>query len=186
MAILILHLCVSLSLQPYLRSWSQDLNAPVLSVDYSLAPEAPFPRALEECFYAYCWAIKNHNLLGEGNSPVFILPDHIIPVIHICFLNLQWNESNNISFSPYCDEHQCVTAYWKIKIYWVGTSFCWILRCRCCTQKWRQMNVNLQGLSRLNYWRSLAYVIRRKSLEGPVMTFWLNIVWKIRNMTCSQ
>lgn len=59
---------ISLVLQPYLRSWSQDLNAPILSVDYSLAPEAPFPRALEECFYAYCWAIKNHNLLGEKNS----------------------------------------------------------------------------------------------------------------------
>ncbi|KAG7254543.1 hypothetical protein CRUP_015546, partial [Coryphaenoides rupestris] len=48
---------------PYLKSWSQDLGVPILSVDYSLAPEAPFPRALEECFYAYCWAIKNHHLL---------------------------------------------------------------------------------------------------------------------------
>jgi hormone-sensitive lipase len=38
---------------------------PILSVDYSLAPEAPFPRALEDCFYAYCWAIKNHQLLGR-------------------------------------------------------------------------------------------------------------------------
>lgn len=53
------------SLQPYLKSWSQDLGVPILSVDYSLAPEAPFPRALEECFYAYCWALRNHHLLGE-------------------------------------------------------------------------------------------------------------------------
>lgn len=51
-------------LQPYLKSWSQDLGVPILSVDYSLAPEAPFPRALEECFYAYCWALRNHHLLG--------------------------------------------------------------------------------------------------------------------------
>lgn len=50
--------------QPYLKSWSQDLGVPILSVDYSLAPEAPFPRALEECFYAYCWALRNHHLLG--------------------------------------------------------------------------------------------------------------------------
>ncbi|TRY84545.1 hypothetical protein DNTS_001300, partial [Danionella cerebrum] len=60
---------------PYLRSWSQDLKAPVLSVDYSLAPEAPFPRALEECFYAYCWAIKNHNLLGWTGERVCLAGD---------------------------------------------------------------------------------------------------------------
>ncbi|KAM8870458.1 hormone-sensitive lipase isoform 2-T2 [Spinachia spinachia] len=54
----------SKSHEPYLKSWSQDLGVPILSVDYSLAPEAPFPRALEECFYAYCWALRNHHLLG--------------------------------------------------------------------------------------------------------------------------
>ncbi|XP_035278182.1 hormone-sensitive lipase isoform X3 [Anguilla anguilla] len=54
----------SKSHEPYLKSWSQDLGVPILSVDYSLAPEAPFPRALEECFYAYCWALKNCHLLG--------------------------------------------------------------------------------------------------------------------------
>ncbi|XP_059423881.1 hormone-sensitive lipase isoform X4 [Carassius carassius] len=65
----------SKSHEPYLRSWSQDLNAPILSVDYSLAPEAPFPRALEECFYAYCWAIKNHNLLGWTGERVCLAGD---------------------------------------------------------------------------------------------------------------
>nr|XP_055066054.1 hormone-sensitive lipase isoform X2 [Misgurnus anguillicaudatus] len=65
----------SKSHEPYLRGWSQDLNAPILSVDYSLAPEAPFPRALEECFYAYCWAIKNHNLLGWTGERVCLAGD---------------------------------------------------------------------------------------------------------------
>ncbi|XP_076868864.1 hormone-sensitive lipase isoform X2 [Brachyhypopomus gauderio] len=65
----------SRSHEPYLKSWSQDLGAPVLSVDYSLAPEAPFPRALEECFYAYCWAIKNHNLLGWTGERVCLAGD---------------------------------------------------------------------------------------------------------------
>lgn len=41
---------------------------PILSVDYSLSPEAPFPRALEECFYAYCWALHNSHLLGMGDG----------------------------------------------------------------------------------------------------------------------
>lgn len=54
-----------LVLQNYLHSWSKELNVPVLSVDYSLSPEAPFPRALEECFYAYCWALNNCHLLGQ-------------------------------------------------------------------------------------------------------------------------
>lgn len=39
-----------------------------MSVDYSLSPEAPFPRALEECFYAYCWALCNAHLLGMGSA----------------------------------------------------------------------------------------------------------------------
>ncbi|KAG7276214.1 hypothetical protein CRUP_004805 [Coryphaenoides rupestris] len=61
--------------RPYLKSWSQDLGVPILSVDYSLAPEAPFPRALEECFYAYCWAIKNHHLLGWTGESVCLAGD---------------------------------------------------------------------------------------------------------------
>ncbi|KAI5620849.1 hormone-sensitive lipase isoform X2 [Silurus asotus] len=65
----------SKSHEPYLKSWSQDLNAPILSVDYSLAPEAPFPRALEECFFAYCWALKNHTLLGWTGERVCLAGD---------------------------------------------------------------------------------------------------------------
>ncbi|XP_056141669.1 hormone-sensitive lipase [Lampris incognitus] len=65
----------SKSHEPYLKSWSQDLGVPILSVDYSLAPEAPFPRALEECFYAYCWALKNHHLLGWTGETVCLVGD---------------------------------------------------------------------------------------------------------------
>uniref|UniRef100_A0A8C9T450 Hormone-sensitive lipase n=1 Tax=Scleropages formosus TaxID=113540 RepID=A0A8C9T450_SCLFO len=65
----------SKSHEPYLRSWSQDLAVPILSVDYSLAPEAPFPRALEECFYAYCWALKNCHLLGWTGERVCLAGD---------------------------------------------------------------------------------------------------------------
>ncbi|XP_076008655.1 hormone-sensitive lipase isoform X1 [Genypterus blacodes] len=65
----------SKSHEPYLKSWSQDLDVPILSVDYSLAPEAPFPRALEECFYAYCWALRNHHLLGWTGEKVCLVGD---------------------------------------------------------------------------------------------------------------
>ncbi|EHH59639.1 hypothetical protein EGM_09797, partial [Macaca fascicularis] len=59
----------SKSHEPYLKSWAQELGAPIISIDYSLAPEAPFPRALEECFFAYCWAIKHCALLVYHMSP---------------------------------------------------------------------------------------------------------------------
>lgn len=56
--------------------------------DYSLAPRAPFPRALEEVFYAYCWALKNCELLGStaervilvGELTLFCKPDHFSAV----------------------------------------------------------------------------------------------------------
>ncbi|XP_051520088.1 hormone-sensitive lipase-like isoform X1 [Myxocyprinus asiaticus] len=65
----------SKSHENYLKSWSKDLDVPILSVDYSLAPEAPFPRALEECFYAYCWALKNCHLLGSTAERVCLAGD---------------------------------------------------------------------------------------------------------------
>ncbi|XP_057689581.1 hormone-sensitive lipase isoform X2 [Corythoichthys intestinalis] len=65
----------SKSHEPYLKTWSQHLGVPILSVDYSLAPEAPFPRALEECFYAYCWALRNHHLLGWTGEKVCLAGD---------------------------------------------------------------------------------------------------------------
>lgn len=58
----------SKSHEPYLKTWAQELGVPIFSIDYSLAPEAPFPRALEECFFAYCWAVKHCALLGEAGS----------------------------------------------------------------------------------------------------------------------
>ncbi|XP_044290922.1 hormone-sensitive lipase isoform X1 [Varanus komodoensis] len=65
----------SKSHEPYLKIWAQELGAPILSIDYSLSPEAPFPRALEECFYAYCWALRNCHLLGSTAERVCLAGD---------------------------------------------------------------------------------------------------------------
>ncbi|KAL3265402.1 hypothetical protein HHI36_009608 [Cryptolaemus montrouzieri] len=59
----------------YLRDWAKHLKVPILSIDYSLAPEAPFPRALEEVTYAYCWALKNHHLLGSTGERIIAAGD---------------------------------------------------------------------------------------------------------------
>ncbi|KAG7278778.1 hypothetical protein CRUP_019084 [Coryphaenoides rupestris] len=41
----------------------------------SKSHEAPFPRALEECFYAYCWALKHAHLLGSTAERVCLTGD---------------------------------------------------------------------------------------------------------------
>uniref|UniRef100_A0A182IXR0 Uncharacterized protein n=1 Tax=Anopheles atroparvus TaxID=41427 RepID=A0A182IXR0_ANOAO len=65
----------SKSHETYLREWAVSLNVPILSIDYSLAPEAPFPRALEEVFYAYCWALRNCELLGTTGEKIILAGD---------------------------------------------------------------------------------------------------------------
>jgi len=58
----------------YLRNWTVTLGVPILSIDYSLAPEAPYPRALEEVLYAYAWALKHANtLLGSTARKVILV-----------------------------------------------------------------------------------------------------------------
>lgn len=61
----------------YLRGWAKALNVPILSIDYSLAPAAPYPRALEEVLYAYSWALKNCELLGSTGE-IFIKQSKIV------------------------------------------------------------------------------------------------------------
>ncbi|XP_076246671.1 hormone-sensitive lipase [Calliopsis andreniformis] len=66
----------SLSHEPYLRSWATNLGVPILSVDYSLAPQAPFPRAFEEVLYTYAWALNHAStLLGSTGKKVLLVGD---------------------------------------------------------------------------------------------------------------
>jgi len=56
----------------YLHQWATQLNIPILSIDYSLAPEAPFPRALEEILYCYVWMLNNFQACGTtGKNIIF-------------------------------------------------------------------------------------------------------------------
>lgn len=66
----------SLSHETYLRNWAINLGIPILSIDYSLAPEAPFPRALEEVLYAYAWTLSHAStLLGSTAQKIVFAGD---------------------------------------------------------------------------------------------------------------
>lgn len=68
----------------YLRVWAKEMNVPIISVDYSLAPEAPFPRALEECFFTYAWAVKHADKLGTTAQYLCVAGDSAGSLL--CFL----------------------------------------------------------------------------------------------------
>lgn len=67
----------SRSHEVYLRTWTSELDIPILSIDYSLAPEAPYPRAVEEVLYAYVWALKHANsMLGSTVKKVIFIGEY--------------------------------------------------------------------------------------------------------------
>lgn len=59
----------------YLKPWCKELKLPIVSIDYSLAPEHVFPRASEECFYVYAWCLLNKNLLGWTGENIICVGD---------------------------------------------------------------------------------------------------------------
>lgn len=74
------HICFSLFnfsflVQVYLKPWALGLEIPIISIDYSLAPENPFPYAIDECFYAYAWILKNASKLGWTGKTILFVGD---------------------------------------------------------------------------------------------------------------
>ena len=65
----------SRSHESYLRDWAKDLNCPVVSVDYSLAPENPYPRPMEEVLYAYAYILNNPDKFGWTGEKVIMCGD---------------------------------------------------------------------------------------------------------------
>ncbi|VVC30257.1 Hypothetical protein CINCED_3A008389 [Cinara cedri] len=65
----------SSSHESYLRDWAVRLDIPIMSVDYSLAPRAPYPRAREELLFAYVWALNNAAFLGSTAKRIIMAGD---------------------------------------------------------------------------------------------------------------
>lgn len=75
----------SSSHESYLRDWAVRLDIPILSVDYSLAPRAPYPRAREELLFAYVWALNNAAYLGSTVKRVIMAGKNKITVDNTIF-----------------------------------------------------------------------------------------------------
>uniref|UniRef100_A0A915PGC5 Hormone-sensitive lipase n=1 Tax=Setaria digitata TaxID=48799 RepID=A0A915PGC5_9BILA len=65
----------SKSHETYLRLWAKLLNCSIVSVEYSLAPENPFPRPTEEVLYAYAYIINNAAQLGWTGEKICMIGD---------------------------------------------------------------------------------------------------------------
>ncbi|XP_027226180.2 hormone-sensitive lipase isoform X2 [Penaeus vannamei] len=59
----------------FLREWAVGVSVPMLSVDYSLAPEARYPRPLEEVLTVYSWVLNNMELLGTTGKKIVLTGD---------------------------------------------------------------------------------------------------------------
>jgi hormone-sensitive lipase len=51
------------------------LDIPIAAIDYTLALEAPFPRAIDETFYAYCWILKHPEYFGSTLERIIFISD---------------------------------------------------------------------------------------------------------------
>mmetsp|Transcript_25604 Transcript_25604/g.32627 ORF Transcript_25604/g.32627 Transcript_25604/m.32627 type:complete len:516 (-) Transcript_25604:64-1611(-) len=59
----------------YVSEWAKMADAPVISIDYSLSPEAKFPISPNECFAIYKWLLypENTTRLGLSSEPLRIV-----------------------------------------------------------------------------------------------------------------
>jgi acetyl esterase len=57
-------------MDPWCQKVAAELDAVVVSVEYRLAPEHPFPAGVEDCYAALCWTAKHADEIGADAARI--------------------------------------------------------------------------------------------------------------------
>ena len=74
----------------YTRKWVNNLKIPMFCIDYGLAPECPYPTALDDCWQAYNWITS---FVDRFFSNFFFL-------LIVNFLNVSYNKLFVVDIEP--------------------------------------------------------------------------------------
>ena len=62
--------------QVHTRIWANELNIPIFSIDYRLAPEHKFPAGLDDVWQVYTWIVENaHKYIGIQPKQIILVGD---------------------------------------------------------------------------------------------------------------
>ncbi|MEQ9590802.1 MAG: alpha/beta hydrolase [Parvibaculaceae bacterium] len=80
----------------------------IISVDYRLAPEAPYPAALNDCYQVLCWVESNADTLGIKNVPLMIGGDSAGANLALAVASLSRDRADELSIGSMILIYPCV------------------------------------------------------------------------------